>query len=77
VSGTTITVTGRDGASQAILTTTSTTFTLDGSASSLSAITAGQFLRADGTTDSAGAFTATAVHASTTQPERGPGRPRP
>jgi hypothetical protein len=75
VSGSTITVTGRDSKSQAILTTSSTTFDLDGKTSSLSAIAAGQFIHADGTTDSAGAFTATAVHASTTQPQRGPGGP--
>jgi hypothetical protein len=76
VSGSTITVTDRDGKSQSILTTGNTTFELDGKTSSLSAITAGQFIHADGTTDSAGAFTATAVHASTTQPQgHGPGGP--
>ncbi|MEI6779114.1 MAG: DUF5666 domain-containing protein, partial [Chloroflexales bacterium] len=74
VSDTAITVTGRDSQSQSILITSSTTYDLDGKTSSLSAIAAGQFIRAEGTTDSAGAFTATAVHASTTPPQ-GPGRP--
>ncbi|MEI7772243.1 MAG: DUF5666 domain-containing protein, partial [Chloroflexales bacterium] len=76
VSDSTITVTGRDNASHAILTTSSTTYDLDGAASSLSAVVAGQFIHADGATDSAGVFTATAVHASTTQPQgHGPGGP--
>ncbi|MEI7646323.1 MAG: DUF5666 domain-containing protein, partial [Chloroflexales bacterium] len=60
--------------SQTILITSSTTYDLDGTTSSLSAIAAGQFIRAEGTTDSAGAFTASAVHASATQPQE-PGRP--
>ncbi len=74
VSGTTITVTGRDGTSKTIATTNTTTFELDGSASSLSAIAAGQFIRAEGTSDANGVFTATAVHASTTQPAGRPHR---
>jgi endonuclease V-like protein UPF0215 family len=69
VSGTTITVTGRNGTAKAIQTTSSTTFTLDGGASTLSAIAAGQYLRATGTTDSNGVFTATSVAASTTAPQ--------
>ncbi len=69
VSGSTITVTGRNSQSQAILTTDKTTYDLDGTASSLSAIAAGQFIHAEGTTDSAGAFTATAVHTSATPPQ--------
>jgi len=73
VSGSTITVAGRDGNSQDILTTADTTFQLDGAAADLSAIKAGQFIHADGATDSAGAFTATAIHASTSQPQGGPG----
>ncbi len=73
VSGTTITVTTPNGASHTIQTTATTTFDLDGSASSLSAIAAKQFIRAEGTTDSAGTFTAIAVHASTTQPQGRPG----
>ena len=77
VSGSTITVTGRDGASQSIATTASTTFELDGSSSSLSALAAGQFIRAEGTTDSAGTFTATTVTASTTPPQGRPGGHRP
>ncbi|NTU81312.1 MAG: hypothetical protein HGA45_18365 [Chloroflexales bacterium] len=77
VDGSTITVTRPDGTSQTIQTTGSTTVELDGSASSLSAIAAGQFIHAEGTTDSAGAFTATAVHASTTAPQGRPGGPRP
>jgi hypothetical protein len=76
VNGSTITVTGRNGTTKAIQTTSSTTFTLDGAASSLSAIAAGQYLRAQGTTDSNGVFTATSVVASTTAPQgRGAGRP--
>lgn len=69
VSGTTITLTGRNGTTKAIQTTASTTFTLDGAASSLSAIAAGQYLRATGTTDANGVFTATRVAASTTAPQ--------
>ena len=76
VSASTLTVTGRNGASQVIVTTSSTTFTLDGTAANLQAIAAGQFIRAEGTTDSAGTFTATAVQASTTAPTGQPGGPR-
>ena len=81
VSDTAITVTGRESQSQTILIIGSTTYDLDGTTSSLSAITAGQFIHAEGTTDSAGAFTATAVLASTSPPlgrgHGGPGGPPP
>ncbi len=77
VSGTTITLTTPDGASHIIQTTTSTTFDLDGSTSSFSALAAKQFIRAEGTTDSAGTFTATTIHASTTQPQGRGGRGGP
>ncbi len=73
VSGTSLTVTTPDGTSQIIQTTASTAFNLDGSAATLGAIAAKQFIRAEGTTDSAGSFTATAVHASTTPPQGRPG----
>ncbi len=77
VSGNTVTVKNRDGASQSIVASDSTTVTLDGSASNVSALAAGQFIRATGTTDSAGAFTATSIEGSTTQPQGRPGGPRP
>lgn len=78
VSGTSIVVEGRDG-SKTIATTASTTFDLDGATSTLAALKAGLFIHAEGTTSSDGSFTATAVHASTTQPTppQGGRGPRP
>jgi uncharacterized protein YcfJ len=74
VSGSTIAVTTRNGNTKDILTTADTTFELDGATASLSDIAAGQFLRAEGTTDDSGAFTASTVHASTEEPEGRPGQ---
>ncbi len=72
IDGTTITVKNPQG-SATIATTSSTTFQLDGAASSLSAITVGMFVRAEGTKATDGTFTATRVDASSTAPK---GRPR-
>ncbi|NTW03331.1 MAG: hypothetical protein HGA19_18995 [Oscillochloris sp.] len=73
INGATITISGRDNASKDILTTSDTTFTLDNNSASLSDIAAGQFVMAEGTTDASGAFTATSVKASTSQPQGYPG----
>ncbi|NTV65766.1 MAG: hypothetical protein HGA65_19840 [Oscillochloris sp.] len=73
VSDTTIKITGRDDTTKEILTTSTTTFTLDGNAATLSDIAAGQFVMAEGTTDDSGVFTATSVTASASQPQGGPG----
>ncbi len=78
VSATAITVTNRESQSQTILITSSTTYDLDGTTVTFDKIAAGQFIHAEGSTDSAGAFTASAVHASATPPQgRGPGGPPP
>jgi hypothetical protein len=74
VSGTTITVTNPNG-TETIATTSSTTFELDGAASSLSAIKAGLFIHAEGSKAADGSFTATKVIASTTQPTPPQGGP--
>jgi hypothetical protein len=74
VSGTTISVTGRDGTAKSILTTSATTFTVDGASATLAEVTVGMHLHAEGSTDASGAFTASKVSASTEQPQRGPGR---
>ncbi len=75
VSGTTITVTNPHG-NETIATTSSTTFTLDGSTSSLVAMKAGLYIHVEGSKASDGTFTATKVVASTTQPAR-PAEQRP
>jgi hypothetical protein len=73
VDGTTITVTTRGGTAQ-IATTSTTTFEINGASGSLSGITAGLFVRAEGSKATDGSFTATRVVASSTRPTP-PNRP--
>jgi hypothetical protein len=63
ISGSTITVSDRDNTTQTITVTSSTTYTdaQTGKSSSLSALKVGDFIMAEGTLDSSGTFTATAV----------------
>ncbi len=73
VSGSTITVTTPQGTAS-VLTTSSTTFQIDGASGSLSGLKAGMFLHAEGTRAADGSFTATRVVASSTRPSP-PARP--
>lgn len=61
VSGSTITLTARDGSSQKITVTSSTTYELAGQASTRDAVVAGVQIRATGTLGSDGTLTATSV----------------
>lgn len=63
VSGTTITVKDRDGASVTIETTGTTTFQVNGASAALADVKVGMFLGAEGTKNSDGSITATAVRA--------------
>jgi hypothetical protein len=75
INGTTITVKPPQGtATLRIATTANTTFVVNGAAGSLSGITVGMFVHAEGTKGTDGVLTATRVSASTTRPER-PARP--
>jgi hypothetical protein len=67
VDGTTITVTTPQGTAT-IATTSSTTFEINGASGSLSGITTGMFIRAEGTKASDGTFTASRIIASSTRP---------
>jgi RNase P/RNase MRP subunit p29 len=70
VEGSTIDVTTPRGTAS-ILTTSSTTFVIDGASGSLSAITAGMFVHADGAKATDGTFTATRVVAGSKAPQGG------
>jgi hypothetical protein len=70
VDGTTITVTTPQGSAK-IATTNSTTFEINGASGSLSGVTTGMFIRAEGTKASDGTFTATRIVASSTAPRGG------
>jgi hypothetical protein len=72
VSGTTIAVKGRDGASVTIKTTADTEFQVNGDNAALADVKVGMFLVAEGTKDADGSLTATDVRAGTAG-ERGPG----
>lgn len=67
ISGTTISVTTRDGTARSILTTSSTTFEVNGAAAALADVKTAMFVHAQGSTDASGAFTAAKVVASTDQ----------
>jgi len=67
IDGTTITVKTPRGTAT-IATTDSTTFEINGASGSLSGITTGMFIRAEGTKAADGTFTATRVVASSTRP---------
>ncbi|HMP40736.1 MAG TPA: DUF5666 domain-containing protein [Roseiflexaceae bacterium] len=74
VAGTTLTVATPHG-SQQIVTSATTTFTLDGAAATLASITVGMHLRAEGIRADDGTFTATAIVAFSEKPaavRRGP-----
>jgi hypothetical protein len=70
ISGSTITVKDRDGASVTITVTGSTTYDVAGATAKLSDIKVGMFLNAEGTQNSDGSLTATTVRAGD---QRGPG----
>jgi hypothetical protein len=70
VDGTTITVTTPKRSAK-IATTSSTTFKINGASGSLSGITTGMFIRAEGTKATDGTFTATRVVAGSTAPSGG------
>lgn len=76
IEGTTITVNTPKGAAS-IATTESTTFELDGASASLSSLSVGMFVRAEGTRDASGSFTATRVVASSSRPTPPAGWPHP
>jgi hypothetical protein len=67
INGMTITVTNPRG-SQDILTTSSTSFTVNGAAGALSGVAVGMYVHAEGTRATDGSFTATSVTASDEQP---------
>jgi hypothetical protein len=69
IAGTTITVKNQQGTAT-IATTASTTFEIDHKAASLSGITVGLFVHAEGAKAADGAFTASRVIASSTRPAR-------
>jgi hypothetical protein len=73
IDGTTITVQARNGTAT-IATTASTTFEANGASASLSSITVGMVIRAEGTRSADGVFTATKVIASSEQGSRPPRR---
>ena len=73
IDSTTITVKNPQGTAT-IVTTSSTTFEVNGASATLSGITVGMFVRAEGAKAADGTFTATKVIASSTLPARGPGR---
>jgi hypothetical protein len=62
-SGSTITLTQRDGTTATVTVTSSTTYRVNGASGALSAIKAGMFLRAEGTQASDGTVTASRVDA--------------
>ena len=70
ISGSTITVKDRDGASVTITVTGSTTYDVAGATAKLSDIKVGMFLNAEGTQNSDGSLTSTSVRAGD---QRGPG----
>lgn len=69
VDGATITVTTDQG-SVKVVTSSSTTFEVNGAKAGLSDIKTGMFVRAEGTKSSDGSFAATRVVASTERPQR-------
>lgn len=76
IEGATIKVSGPRG-SASIVTTGSTTFEVNGASGSLASVTVGMFVRAEGTRDASGTFTATRVVASSSRPSPHAGGQRP
>jgi hypothetical protein len=72
ISGSTITVAGRDGTTGTITVTGTTTYQVAGAAASLADVKVGMVLMAEGTSNSDGSLTASVVHAGTFG-DRGPG----
>lgn len=72
VSGSTITITQRDGTTATITVTSATTYDVNGATGTLAGITVGMMVQASGTADASGALTATQVRAGTPG-QMGPG----
>jgi hypothetical protein len=75
ISGLTISVEQRDGTEATIKVSSSTTYTVSGDEATLADVEVGMFLVAEGTENSDGSLTATAVRAADPDAFRGPGGP--